>query len=457
MATYAFFLNSFNDVDNMTPVIWKFLEKGESTIVIFGTDFDYKNDYRINFLQEKYDLEVFDFPSEYKNSIQRKMKYILGSYKPYEVFLKEHDVSVCIFEWVVYYGSSIQNMFFGAAKRLQIPVISIPHGVNIFINLDPMELQREIYDKTGKLPKTNISHNIDMFVDPNYVTQRAHISEGIDPNTSEIWGSARYYPNWAKTNLEICPKFASSKSSEGKIKVVFMLPHWAHNVDVYESVNLIKKLANLPWVYTIIKDHTRSNGGLNNEFRKELNSLPNVEASVSAHSPSLIQWSDVVINFGSSIGIEAILQDKILINPSYLHTNQTFFEDTDSAYEPENIEELIGILDKVRNNDLIPISETNKRKLLEVAVYGDKNEFDILEYYYERISNLKTAGYKLKPAPNHIINVIQTIKHRINSKLQVPKVLIRDNPIKPLKRVYWWILRTYFNIYRNEYDRIRFT
>ena len=96
MSTYAFFLNSFNDIDNMTPVIWKFLEKGESTIVIFGTDFDYKNDYRINFLQEKYDLEIFDFPSDYKSSIRRKMKYILGLYKPYEVFLKERDVSVCV-------------------------------------------------------------------------------------------------------------------------------------------------------------------------------------------------------------------------------------------------------------------------------------------------------------------------------------------------------------------------
>lgn len=457
MSTYAFFLNSFNDVDNIAPVIWKFLEKGESTIVIFGTDFDYNNDYRINFLQEKYGLEIFDFSSEYGNSISRKMKYIFGAYKPYEDFLKEHDVLVCIFEWTVYYGSSIQNMFFGAAKRLKVPVISIPHGVNIYLNLDIMELQREIYLKNGENRTTNVFNYIDLWVDPNYVTQKQHISAGVDPNISEVWGSARYYPDWAKMNLEICPKFTPSKSTEGKIKLVFMLPHWAYNIDVCESVRLIKKLANLPWVYTIIKDHTRGGGGLNEEFRKELNSLPNVEASVPAHSPSLIQWSDVVVNFGSSIGIEAILQDKILINPSYLHTNQTFFEKTNSAHEPENTEEFIGILDKIRNNDLISIPEANKLNLLKEGVYGDKNEYDILEYYYGRISNLMAANYKLKPAPDHIKNVIRTVKHRIDYKLQIPKVLIRDNPIKSLGRVYRWVLRTYFNIYKNEEDKIKFT
>lgn len=458
MSTYAFFLNSFNDVDNMTPVIWKFLEKRESTIVIFGTDFDYNNDYRINFLQEKYGLEIFDFPSEYGNTIRHKIKYIFGAYKLYEDFLIQHDVSVCIFEWTVYYGSSIQNMFFGAAKRLKVPVISIPHGVAIYTNMDIMELQREIYQKTGKYRTTNIFNHIDLWVDPNYVTQKQHIiGAGVDPDISEVWGSARYYPDWAKANLERCPKFTPSKSTEGIIKLVFMLPHWAYNVDVCESVRLIKKLAYLPWVYTIIKDHTRGGGGLNDEFRKELNSLPNVEATVSAHSPSLIQWSDVVINFGSSIGIEAILQDKILINPSYLHTNQTFFEETGSAYEPENTDELIEILDNIRKNDLIPIPEVNKINLLEVGVYGGKKEYDILEYYYERISNLIKANYKLKPAPNHIINMIRTVWRRINYKLEVPKVLIRDNPIKSLRRIYKWILRTYFNIYMNEEDKIKFT
>ena len=362
--------------------------------------------------------------------------------------MEEHDISTCVFEWTVYYGSSIQNMFFGAAKNLKIPTISIPHGVSIYATYDVMELDREFYRKTGKIRQVTQMGDMDLFINPNMPTQELHVCAGISSAISEVWGSARYYPEWATINLEMCPGFTASKPAEGMVKVVLMLPHWAYNVDVPETISLINQLANLPWVYTVIKDHTRGGGGLDNKFRKKLDSLPNVEASVSAHSPALIGWSDVVINFGSSIGIEAVLQDKILINPSYLHTNQTIFEKTSAAFEPSNTEELIEILNKNRNNDLEPVSAENKMRLLEEGVYGGKGAYDILEYYYENISNIRNrANYKFAPVPNHVTKVYRTLVHRITYKLQVPYMLVRDNPIKSLKRVIKWISRTYFNIY----------
>jgi hypothetical protein len=49
---YLFHLNTYNDVDHITPVIYKFLSKGETVDVVFLSDFDYENDYRINFLAQ---------------------------------------------------------------------------------------------------------------------------------------------------------------------------------------------------------------------------------------------------------------------------------------------------------------------------------------------------------------------------------------------------------------------
>ena len=249
MSKYAFFLISYNDIDNITPVIWKFLEKGEDVCVVFGTSFDYNNDYRIKYLQQNYSLKVFAFPSDHKKiSVKfayRYLMYIMGSYGKYEKFLKKHNISNCIFEWTVFYSSGSQDMFFGAAKNLKIPTISLPHGVSIHSNNILSKYDIKIYNKTGKLQQMPVPY-VDLYVEPNIQTQNVHLFGGGDPNISEMWGSARYYPEWAKINLKICPKFTANESTNGKIKVVFMLPHWGANVDVSETLSLIDKLAELP-------------------------------------------------------------------------------------------------------------------------------------------------------------------------------------------------------------------
>lgn len=451
MSNYAFFLNSYNDVDNIVPVIWKFLKMGEHPIVIFGTGFDYKNDYRIKYLQNEYGLDVVKFPyDEYKffsaKTLKRHFRYIFGSYKMYERLLKDYNISTCVFEWKVLYNSSMQGLFFGAAKNLKIPTLAIPHGVNIYTNQIVTKNDSEAYEKTEKIQQTSFYNDVDLFVEPNIHTQNLHLYAGGDPNISEVWGSARYYPEWAEINLKICPKFTADKSTNGKIKVVFMLPHWEYNVDVSETLSLIDKLADLSWVYTVIKDHTRGNGGLDNELRTKLNSLPNVEASVSAQSPALIQWSDAVINFGSSIGIEAVLQDKVLINPAYLHTNQTIFEMTKSAFEPKNNGEVIEILNEIKNENLKPIPLINKKLLLKEAVYGGKNEYNILEYYWENISTIQSrSDFQYKSTPYHLISVYRNSIGRLKLKLPTIRMLIKSNPIKSFKYVMKWILHTYFD------------
>lgn len=450
MGNVAFFLNSYNDIDNIAPVIWKFLEKGECPIVIFGTKYDYKNDYRLVYFQEKFSLKIIDFPSEYKifsvNTILRKIKYIIGSYSTYKKILCSYGVTTCVFEWNVSFGSNLQNMFLGAATNHKIPTIAIPHGVSIYTNYAVAKHEKEYYEKTGRYRCLPAISYVNLHVDPNIETQILHQYSGVDPNICEVWGSARYDPKWAKINLKLCPKFNAIKSTDGKIKVILMLPHWEYNVDVVETISLIDMLANSPWIYLAIKDHTRGNGGLDDDLRTKLNSLPNVEASVSAQSPALIQWSDVVVNFGSSIGIEAILQDKILINPSYLHTNHTLFEKTNSAFEPQNNVELIDILKKVKDDKLNQISLESKKLLLKEAVYAGKDEYDILELYWKNISTIKSRlNYESNRSTPHIVKVYRMFIIRLKLKLPTIQMLMKGNPIISFKYVMKWILHTHFD------------
>ena len=62
------FLKTFNDFDHISPIIWKVLEKGDKAIIIFLEDYEYKKDYRISYLQKKYNLLIYKFPIAYKRS-----------------------------------------------------------------------------------------------------------------------------------------------------------------------------------------------------------------------------------------------------------------------------------------------------------------------------------------------------------------------------------------------------
>ena len=45
------------------------------------------------------------------------------------------------------------------------------------------------------------------------------IEWGQDPEKTFAWGSARYYPEWSKINLSICPKFVPAKEVNTKKKL----------------------------------------------------------------------------------------------------------------------------------------------------------------------------------------------------------------------------------------------
>lgn len=462
MAEVAFFLHSYNDIDNIIPVIWKFMKNGSNPIVIFGNNYDYKNDYRIKYLQNKYNLAVFTFPSCYGSNIMSRLylriQYLFGNYKKFENFLIGHDISACIFEWEVYYSSKLEGMFFGAAKNLKIPTIGLPHGVNIYTNTLITELDELAFKKTGKVRNSSKINDVDLIVEPNYMTHQIHVLFGFDSNKSEIWGSARYYPEWARINQKICPTFIPSKSTNGKLKVVFMLPHWQYKVNVPNVVALIDRMASTPWIYLIVKDHTRSgHGGISEKYRNELNALPNVEASVPAHSSAITQWSDVVINFGSSISLEVILQDKTLINPVYCHANETIFEKTESTYEAISEDEVFELLERIQDNTVEPISDKNKNALLREAVFGGSEEYDILDHYWKNISVIsRHSDITLTPSPNHVKKILNSFLWYVKARLYMPNVLIHDSPAGLLKKIRIWILQKYFNTgFNHKYDSIR--
>ena len=62
---YLFFVRAFNDIDHMTPVVWK-MSRDNYPVAVYciSPDYDIDNDYRLNFLKElgvKVDFIYNDF------------------------------------------------------------------------------------------------------------------------------------------------------------------------------------------------------------------------------------------------------------------------------------------------------------------------------------------------------------------------------------------------------------
>ena len=84
----------------------------------------------------------------------------------------------------------------------------------------------------------------------------------------------------------------------------------------------------------------------------------------------MIRWSDAVINFGSSIGIEALLQEKTLIYPGYLHSNRTIFDETAAASLANDSIAVIDYLKDLRHDRALKIPSSNIEEIYKSILYG---------------------------------------------------------------------------------------
>ena len=407
----AFFIRSYNDVDHFVPLIAEFILKKENPIIIINTDFTIDSDYRFIYLKKLGNLEViYDIDEEYVKfskkkksffhkifkkfyNLKRSKKSFIGKFHRYFFFdckdqvefLKSKDVGICAFEWSTPFarGELVEKYFF-AAKGIGVNTIAIPHGCNVFLNSDVTSGYRKLIYK-GIIPDQSDTNLFDYYIFQNPIRRDGWIKWGFDPVKTQAWGSLRFYPDWASKNREICPKFNFKENSKAKkLKIVFMQFQKEYNIKNELIFDTLKKISFLDDVLLTVKDATRE-GKEYYDKNKASNTLGSSLIGWygnEVHSPALIDWADIVIVIGGSIGIEAILQNKILIYPLYLNTNTTLYEYFEAAHCPESYKELeIFLNDRVQGKNLPKLK--GSEKLINEIVYAGKESFNVPQKYYE--------------------------------------------------------------------------
>ena len=419
---YLFFVRVFNDIDHMTPVVWKMNRDGYPVAVYcINPDYDMDNDYRLNFLRGlgvKVDLLYNDFDQElgllhrlmrflFVKSLAIGRKWNSGSQTNFLVFrkilaerfqkigsklfsltqnrfydtiwarriLEQSRAQALCFDHVQPTQYAIGSLL-SAAEELSVPTLALPHGIYLYTN----DLVRDGSNAETRYDKF---HRFDYVVVQNKLRKGVLANFGVEAEKIFVLGSARYCDEWMSQYSEIIPRKLKSDGGLGeKLKVVFMTTRPEYRIDVERMLRTFRMLSELDGIEVVVKPHTRT--GRQAHIYDDL-PLANVS---DLSSVELCEWADVMLVIGSSIIIEALTRGKPALYLKYLHENTTEYEEFEACWIINDEVELQDALLLLRDRrDNVPYSDENVNKWLAEVIYGGRSGRDVLSDYEEFIVN----------------------------------------------------------------------
>ncbi len=420
---YLFFIRHFNDIDHMTPIIWK-MARNNYPVSVYCTEpaRDIKNDYRLKFLKMngvKIDyifnhfaqglglrhwihrffflkllalhrsilsnkkIQGFHFIDKFNERIQKcgYRLYKRSIKRFYNIewakgIVKKSSAKVICFDWVRSRKSRVVGPLIRAAHEMSIPIISLPHGVflytNNFIKFDSTERMR--------FEKFNL---FDYVVVQNPLRKKVIAKSGVDDQKIVVLGSTRYCDEWMAQNRKILPrKMLPEKVIDKKLKVVFMTTRPSYRINVDRMMQTFEMLSQMEDFEVVIKPHTRSGDEAfiyRDVLLSDVSDLSSVE---------LCEWADVILVIASSIIIEALKLGKPALYLKHLHENTMEYEKFNACWIINSDEELKDALLSLRNNgNSVPYTKENVDRWLSEIIYGGRDKRDVLNDYEQFIVN----------------------------------------------------------------------
>ena len=404
MKKIVFFLRHNNDIDHISPVIYKWiLTKNIATDVIITSKRELLEDYRIKYLKMiskgrtdinfyyitdllstklKWDYNLCQFYSKHK--YLKKFTRVEGATKKIVYYLiSRHfrDVSLFCFDWTADYFT---RTFCTFARSLNIPTVALPHGGG-----EPYwnKIQRE---QDINYQQSLIPYSKRSFFD--YIIVPSNPCAECYPNMKEgqikIFGSTRFCDEWLEIHNKIKPKDNNLLTHPQILKVVLFMrnKHWSINwKEVEVTIKLITQYAE---IFLIVRNHPR--GTMTYDLLKNhkwMRSQGNLLVDNKINSSVLMDWADVVLELGTSVCWESIKNNKPTLMLEHLHANVS----TVAHYMPKTIihsrDELLDAMRKFHKKKTRKWCKEKRRQrfIKEIIDYPDKN---VLERYCNFLESL---------------------------------------------------------------------
>jgi hypothetical protein len=419
---YLFFVREFNDIDHITPIVWKMrLDNYPVAVLCLNPEYDLRHDYRLRFLKKqgvkvKYVFDEFSRalgPSHFfmrlisricfavSNRLDNHCRTLFSGglatlqarakkngkkyYKRcrekfYDIswarnIIEQSGARIVCFDHVNP-NRYVVNILLTAAGEKSIPAVALPHGVFIYTNN---------FVRTGSIEESRYEkfNGFDYIITQNNLRKEVLARAGVNKEKISVMGSARYCREWMAQNRRILPRtMKSATESSGRLKAVFMTTRFAYRVDVERMLKTFDLLAELKGLEIIVKPHTRSG-----EEAKVYDSIPLTNV-YEFSSVELCEWADVMLVIGSSILIETLVQRKPVLYLKYLHENITQYEELGACWTIQNEAELKDALLSLQENTMnLPYTDENIDRFLSEIIYGGRGERDVLGDYENFIVN----------------------------------------------------------------------
>jgi hypothetical protein len=419
----VFFMRAYNDMDHLTPVIWKLATTTDVSIsVVVRMGKTIPDDYRLNFLRQFDRVELRHISEFFADEaalaaeaslISRvKRRLNLGDDTAETPVKSKADIDpagvekmldalfgvganaakhgIVIFDWVTL--SKLNRGFAiavkDAARKRGYANLSLPHGDSPYWNA-----MFKMEDIDYSAMEHYQDNPLDVVVVPNPLTAKRFIPFRTDDQLKVI-GSARYNDEWMGIMKTLLPSF-DIPGTEKMLKLVMFLRNSEFPINWEQVIYSIQLATQFMDVYLVVKHHTRggTEDSANMREHLELSKLnqmtaPNLKIVYNdIHSGSLLQWADAVLELGTSISFEAIKLNKPLLAMEYLHANIS----TTAHYLPQTAmrckDDLYDAIEALRQNRETRLyTEAERQHFIQQII--DYPDGQVLERYIELIQTL---------------------------------------------------------------------
>ncbi len=420
------FFRKHNDLDQGLPIVDHLVLSKKQHVEIYGVKQAYKScDAHLNYLKNKLGLRVRSFENTYNSKVDDiifstvvKIKRLSKSF-PKNIFgvilsILKHNV-VRFLEYVAsapakrfvntLEGDSVVLVDYGTesmypfryilkfCKEKGIRIIAYQHGYLTMTNVNP----KKIESKKTFLP-TKLNNLVQPYLFAKYprkyydrylvgCCQKNTLFMGnLDtdfkksklPLVEEL-GIPRYCTEWenkfihnSKTNC--IDNHKSIFDNDASVNVVIFLHSEKFNLDQELLYKTLKELLNMKEVNLLIQPHPCS--GIPSLIKDKLfqNNISNCS------SPELIEWADVGIVFGTSIGFQMLKDNVTILIPQYLDSNHTIYEENNVCVELQSIEEVVDFMSKYPFVDNLP-SKLAINSFISKYIYNNMTYNELMDAY----------------------------------------------------------------------------
>ncbi len=268
---------------------------------------------------------------------------------------------------------------FRLTKSRHIPLVAFPHGLTVF---------DEPLDQAGRSrPFGDIGERLKVFdyiLAPNKL-QQEHIARlGYPASQIKVLGSLRYEARWLSVLLEHVYTENVSLQGNRSPKIVLFLNKLVYRGNADSINNLIRVCSEIG--STVVKPHTRD---MDVSFIHDWSqSGDTVVVDNTVASSSLIEWCDIALFWGTSMGIQVIARGKPFVYPSFAHGYQTIYE----TYFPDRVaasqDEVRRLLSEWRPDRVDNLSAQDREQFLRDIVYAGEQHRGVAERYCEFLDSL---------------------------------------------------------------------